>query len=154
MRIVVDSSQLFTVVISGGGSKVFSIIEKYDLELFTPEECLQEFKKHEEKFRKSGGEFESRTLLAFSLVHVVPSVFYESSISEAYRIAAQFDEKDTPFVALAMKLNIPVWTNDKGMIKHGIISGEYLALDTAALEGLLEGKNLDDIKEALRMKYR
>ncbi len=36
MRVVIDSSQLFSVVVSGAKSKVFDIIKKYNLELFTP----------------------------------------------------------------------------------------------------------------------
>ncbi len=153
MKLVIDSSELFSVVVSGANSKVFNIIEKYNLELFTPEECLFEFKKHEQKLRKFGKEFESKTFLAFSLVHVVPLIFYEDKIPEAYKIATQFDEKDTPFIALALKLNIPIWTNDIGIIKYGLISGKYLAIDTAALTEILEGRALEDIKEELKKRF-
>jgi len=153
MRVVIDSSELFSVVISGAGSKAFEIIEKYNLQLFTPEECLFEFKKHEQKLRKFGKDFESRTFLAFSLVRVVPSAFYEDRIPEAYNIASKFDEKDTPFIALTLKLNIPIWTNDRDMIKYGLISRKYVALDTAALKEMLEGKNLEDIVEEVKKKY-
>jgi len=51
---------------------------------------------------------------------VVPSYVYTDKITEAYEIAGGFDEKDTPFIALALKFGIPVWTRDKGMILHGL----------------------------------
>jgi hypothetical protein len=39
------------------------------------------------------------------------------------------------------------------MIKYGLISEKYLALDTEALENLLKGKSLEEIKEDLRKKF-
>lgn len=59
---------------------------------------------------------------------------------EAHNICSNFDPKDTPFIALALKLNIHIWTNDKEMIRHGLKSGRYLALDTQAVENLLKGR--------------
>ncbi len=72
---------------------------------------------------------------------------------KAYEIAKEFDPKDTPFIALALKLNIPIWTNDKPMIIHGLKSGKYLALDTQAVEDLLKGKSLEEVKKDLRGRY-
>jgi len=66
--------------------------------------------------KKYSKEFELKSFLAFSLIHVIPSEIYEDKISEAYNMAKQFDEKDTPFIALALKLNIPIWTNDSKIL--------------------------------------
>ena len=35
-----------------------------------------------------------------------------------------------------------IWTNDRELIKYGLITGKYLALDTQALEGILKGKDI------------
>jgi predicted nucleic acid-binding protein len=34
------------------------------------------------------------------------------------------DVKDTPFIALALKLNIPIWAEDKKMIEFGLKTGK------------------------------
>jgi len=95
-----------------------------------------------------------KSFLAFSLIHVIPSEIYEDKVPEAYNIAKQFDEKDTPFIALALKLNIPIWTNDRKIIEYGIKSGKYLALDSESLEDLLEGISIDEIRQKLEKKYQ
>jgi len=56
----------------------------------------------------------------------------EKYIQMAKKIANEFDLDDFPFIALALKLNAPIWTNDK--IIHGLKSEEYLAVDTKAVE--------------------
>ena len=114
---------------------------------------MLEFKKHKDKLKKHSKEFELKSFLAFSLIHVIPSEIYEDKIPEAYDIAKQFDEKDTPFIALALKLNIPVWTNDKKMIEYGLKTGKYLALDSESLEDLLKETSIDEIKQKLEKKH-
>jgi predicted nucleic acid-binding protein len=153
MRFVVDSNVVFTIIIAGDKSKAFSIIRDYDLTLYFLEDGLLEFKKHKDKLKKYSKEFELRSFLALSLIHVIPSEIYEDKIPEAYSIAKQFDEKDTPFIALALKLNIPIWTNDKRMIEYGLKTDKFLALDSQALEDLLKGCSVDEIRQKLRGRY-
>ena len=152
MRFVVDSNVVFTIIIAGDKSKAFRIVRDYNLTLYFPEDGLLEFKKHKVKLKKYSKEFELKSFLAFSLIHVIPSEIYEDKIPEAYNIAKQFDEKDTPFIALALKLNIPIWTNDKKIIEYGLKTGKYLALDTESLEDLLKGTSIDEIKQKLEKK--
>ncbi len=152
MHLVVDSNILFSIIISGEKSKAFKVIKKYSVDLFFPEEGLLEFKEHKNKLKTK--EFEFRMFLAFSLIHIIPQEFYLDKIREAYEIARNFDEDDTPFIALALKLNIPVWTNDKDFIIYGLRSGKFLALDTDAVEELLKSKSLDEVKENLRKRYQ
>ena len=153
MRYVVDSNVIFTIIIAGDKSKAFKIIRDYDLTLYFPEDGLLEFKKHKDKLKKYSKEFELKSFLAFSLIHVIPSEIYEDKIPEAYNIAKQFDEKDTPFIALALKLNIPIWTNDKKIIEYGLKTGKYLALDSESLENLLKGISINEIKQKLEKMY-
>lgn len=46
-------------------------------------------------------------------IRVVEPAEYAESISEAYRIMKPIDEADTPFLALGIHLNSPIWSNDK-----------------------------------------
>ena len=60
--------------------------------------------------------------LIFPKLNIVEEFKYANKISEAYAVSKKFDEKDTSFVALALKLKAPIWTNDKSMIEYGIKS--------------------------------
>jgi predicted nucleic acid-binding protein len=53
-------------------------------------------------------------------VHVIPPELYSSSFKDAYEIMKNIDEKDTPFLALALQLKCPVWSNDKHFKKQSI----------------------------------
>ena len=46
---------------------------------------------------------------------VVDEDIYMDRVLEAYEICKSFDEKDTPFIALALKLGAPIWSNDKDL---------------------------------------
>ncbi len=141
IALVLDSNILFTIVIAGSRSRAYRIIEEYDLNLFMPEEALIEFHRHAGRLRRYAiKDFEAKTVLVFMLVRIVPRELYEDKLGDAYAIAREFDPKDTPFIALALKLNVPIWTEDKDIIKYGIQTRRYVALDTIAVEKLLSGK--------------
>ena len=108
MNVVVDSNILFSIIVSGRKSKAFRLLEEHEITLFAPEEIIFEFRRHTCKLKKFAKDFEYRTFLAFSLVQILPLEFYSDKIKEAYEVASKFDEKDTPFIALAMKLNVPI----------------------------------------------
>lgn len=86
-------------------------------------------------------------------IKLVPKNEYEDKINEAKEIAKSFDHKDYPFIALSLKLNAPIWTGDKEMIKYGLKSGKFLALDTQAVEDLAKGKKLEEVLEDLKKRY-
>jgi len=69
-------------------------------------------------------------------IRIVPEDEYRDNISKAFSIARNFDEKDTPFIALALKLNIPIWTNDRGILEN---QGKYKAISTKELLEILSG---------------
>ena len=75
------------------------------------------------------------------------------TLHKARRLAGDFDIDDYPFIAVAIEYNAIIWTNDKELIKYALISNEYLAVDTSALEELLKGKELAKILRAMREKY-
>ena len=69
------------------------------------------------------------------------------------KVADDLDPDDFPFIALALKLNDPIWTNDRKMIEYGLKSRKFLTLDTQAVEELLKGKSLNEVKERLKDRY-
>ncbi len=154
IALIVDSNIVFSIIVAGRRARAYRIIVNYqDLELYSPEEVLTEFREHTKKLEKSARtEFWDKVLLAFSLIRIVPREIYEDVLHEAYLIASQFDPKDTPFIALSLKLDLPIWTEDKGLLQTSFTSGKYIALDTEALESLLEGKPFRFIRQKLHEK--
>lgn len=152
--LIVDSNIVFSIIVAGKRARAFRIIaEHQDLELFSPEEVLMEFREHLKKLEKSARiEFWNKVLLAFSLIRVVPREIYEDKLREAYSIAGLFDPKDTPFIALSLKLDTPLWTEDKGLLRASFASQRYIALDTEAVESLLKGESLDVVRRKLYKK--
>ena len=152
LALIIDSNVLFSIIVAGKRSRAYRIIAKYlDLELFSPEEVLLEFHAHTKKLKRSARrEFWNKVLLAFSLVRIAPREMYEDKLKEAYSIASNFDPKDTPFIALSLKLEIPIWTEDRALLKYSFISEQYIALDTNSVESLLKGEPLNRVREKLQ----
>lgn len=46
-------------------------------------------------------------------LRIYPPVFYESHLAEARRYLGRRDPSDVPLAALALKLEIPIWSNDR-----------------------------------------
>ena len=52
-----------------------------------------------------------------------------------------------------MYLDVPLWTGDKALIRRGLETGEYIAVDTEGVELLLRGESLDSVLERIKKKY-
>lgn len=128
MKIVVDSNIVFSALISG--KEIYlEIFKKH--KAYIPDIVLLELLKYESRLIKKckikEGEFRVLAQMLFEEVTVIPK-FAISSVNwqKAYEICKDIDEKDTPFVALSLELDIPLWTNDKklcnGIKKKGFDS--------------------------------
>ena len=156
IRLVVDANIVLSALINSRKIKNILIDEK-NIGIYAPAYVYFEIVNHYNKVLKYTSLSENEIL--FILIKIIPKRIhicgehtYYDKIGEAFQIAKEFDEKDTPFIALALKLNMPIWTGDRQMIVHGLRAGGYLALDTPAVEGVLSGKNLEEIKEELKKK--
>ena len=127
MRLVVDSNILFTYFWKD--SAFSRILGKKDLALFAPEHALVEIKEHLadilEKAKISRKEFEIlREDLALRIVFI-PLEEYTSFLKDAISLSIHLPEEekkvlfeDMDFLALALKLRCPIWSNDKLMKKQ------------------------------------
>ncbi|WP_394296510.1 PIN domain-containing protein [Pyrococcus abyssi] len=52
---------------------------------------------------------------------IVQSPLYEDKTREAYKVMKNIDEKDTPFLALALKLKCPIWSNDSDFERQNLV---------------------------------
>jgi len=157
--LVVNSNILFSYFMLS--QKIRNLILNSKVTLYTPDWAIHELNKYfdnkiakrvEEK-RISREEIELIVLDLMQRLIVVPRALYIDRWDNAMKIAEQFDVKDAPFIALALKLNIPIWTGDKKMIEFGLKTGKYVALDTKAVEDLIKGKSLEDVLNDLKKRF-
>ena len=154
-KLIVDTNIIFWVF--SRKSKVREIVLNPNIKLFAPAylvyEIVDKSQKIIDSFRIEPSKFHRILSGLCDLIEFVPEFYYKDYLNQAYTIASLFDIKDTPFISLALKLGIPIWTNDRKMIEFGLRTGKYSALDTQAVEELLQGKSLEEIKNNLKSRY-
>ncbi|MBU0979360.1 MAG: hypothetical protein KJ709_01015 [Nanoarchaeota archaeon] len=115
MRLIIDANPLFSALIKEGYT--VRIIVNADIQLFAPEFLFDEFLEHEEeilrKTKRTAQELRDLLENLREVIHVVPRREFESFIEEAKKLTS--DEDDVPYLALALKLGFPIWSNDKAL---------------------------------------
>ncbi len=113
MKLVIDANILFSALIKD--SFTVDIIVCDDIELFAPEFLFDEFLQHKEdilrKARKTTEELHRLLNSIKELIKIISEDNVDDVMDEAERISP--DPKDIPYIALALKLEIPIWSNDK-----------------------------------------
>jgi len=111
---VLDTNIIFSALLKD--STVRKIILSDNFDLFVPEFLFTEIKKYEEIILKKSGlereNFELLLLLLQSHISIVPFKEYSVFLEEAEKEMEKIDLKDAPFIALALRLGIPIWSND------------------------------------------
>ena len=120
MDFVVDTNVLFTFFWEGSSTR--KLLVKQELDLFSPEFALEEINSHcDEILKKTGISLEEfkrlRRELAI-LVEFIPLEEYSSFMEKASAIP---DPDDVDFVALALKLDCPIWSNDKELKQQTVV---------------------------------
>lgn len=115
MELVVDTNVLFSSVIKDSASRKLLCDPK--LTLYAPEFIIFEIPGHEAEIRNKSGldENEFRQLMAvlLSRISIVPESEFEPCLGKAFGISP--DPEDTPFIALCISKNIPLWSDDKSL---------------------------------------
>ena len=113
MKIIVDANILFALLIKE--SKTHEIIFSKHLEIFTTDFILEEIENHKdeilEKTKRSTVEYHSIFNDLKNIINIISIRDTMEYVEEAQKISP--DPKDVHYFALAMKLNIPLWSNDK-----------------------------------------
>ncbi len=100
-------------------SVVWSILEIKDFEFFVPEFFLYELDEYKnlikEKLDIRGARNTFNFLISelFKNITIIPEELYSDNLTTAAEIMRDIDEKDSPFLALAMTLNCSIWSNDQ-----------------------------------------
>ena len=130
MRLAADANVLLAAVL-GGRAKLVFLSGKVD-EVLTTEHTFGEVEQYISilaRKRRLPHDLLLLTLAAMPLTIVAPPE-YSASISEARRRIAHRDPDDVDILALALRLQIPLWSNDKDFTGTGI--------DWMTTEGLMK----------------
>lgn len=120
MRFVVDSNVLFTFFWKDSFSK--GILVDQDFDFFAPELALEEIKRNSEHILKKTGILKEKFKELLNdiaiFVEFVPVEEYKEFLHKADCIS---DKNDIDFIALGLKLNCPVWSNDPHLKEQSLV---------------------------------
>lgn len=117
MNVVLDSNILFSALISGKEAylEILRAVNAY-----APDFIFQEIAKYEERIiskTKSKTAFKLFVRELFSEITVIPKLaIAAASFEQAFLLCHDVDPKDTPYLALSIDLDFPLWTNDKKLM--------------------------------------
>lgn len=115
---MIDTNVLIAALINPT-SPVWSILEVKGVDFYVPEFALSELGEYKglikEKLDRKGKREEFDFLISelFRNVTIIPEDVYSENLSRATDIMRDIDEKDSPYIALAMSLECPIWSNDR-----------------------------------------
>jgi len=115
--IVTDANIIVSTLISDT-RRIRRILARRDLQFVSPKFIVIELFKHAPKIQKATRLSKDAVLELLSSIINRIKFYEEDSISvgswtEAFRLCRDVDEKDTPYIALALELDAQIWTNDK-----------------------------------------
>ena len=113
MDLVIDSNILFAALLKDSGTS--DIMFKHTL--YAPEFIFEEFRKYKDYLKGKTKRAEENFNELFDLfernVILVPKEEIDPFIEKAEKISP--DAKDTPYLALALKLRCSLWSNDRDL---------------------------------------
>lgn len=122
---VVDTNRVFSALIPKASAIRDTLLDAR-LNFYAPEFLQSELHLHHQKLLKSSKLTESE--LRFYLngimgrIEFVPTDFISiASRQRAYDLCKDIDVKDTPFIALCIEMDLPLWTGDL-KLKNGLRS--------------------------------
>ena len=122
MDLIVDANILFAALIKD--STTSELLFHENLHLYAPEFLLEEFSKHKKeiltKTKRTEHQFEEILTTLKELITLIPKEEFRQNLEQANIISP--DPDDAPYIALALKLKIPIWSNDKDLKKQKAVT--------------------------------
>jgi predicted nucleic acid-binding protein len=110
------------------------IVRSLELKLHTPYMTVTELWKHRADWshRRPSFDLQQFADTIGYYVRIAPPDRYAQEISEATALMGRIDPDDSEFIALALKLGVPIWSHDKHFKQQTrvavVTSGDILAL--------------------------
>ncbi|MEK6850545.1 MAG: PIN domain-containing protein [Nanoarchaeota archaeon] len=108
MKLVADANILFSLV--NPKTSASELVKLHNIKLFSPSFAFGELAKYKSEIEKKSKISFDKTKETLKQ-HV--SFIKESDFSPLFKQFKDFiDEKDIPYLALSLSLNLPIWSND------------------------------------------
>ncbi len=124
MLFVIDANELFSLLIKGSKSSKEIFLSK-SIELIAPEFIFEEFANNKEeilsKTHRTEAEFSELLSVFKDRVKLIPEHEFASFIPEA-RDLLEGHEKDKEYLALALRFNCSVWSEEKLLKKQAKVT--------------------------------
>jgi len=114
MRLVVDANVLVAAFLKEAVTRELLLEEKF--ELFSPEYLLQEIrsllknKKIRKRLKLNDEELIELATAVLSKIDFIPEEVFQRFFEKSLNLVTH--PEDSPYVALALALKIPIWSND------------------------------------------
>jgi len=113
MNLVVDTNILVSFFRENPVNKIILISKSINLDLISPDYCIEELRKNKKDILNYSGldesGFNNKLKELFNIVKSYANDFYKEFEAKARRL---IHEKDIPIFALALKLRCPIWSNE------------------------------------------
>lgn len=120
MLLVADTNIIVAALLRKGSTR--DLLFSKAFEFFSPDRLVAEILAHKEEFKQKGSMLEQEFQLALKLelenIAIVPIEEYGLLKQNALSLCPKDHEKDWPFLALALKLSCPLWSNDSALKKQ------------------------------------
>lgn len=140
MKIVLDTNIIFSAILNADGVIADLILNSEEnFEFYAPQLILEELDKYEIKIQQISRLSKDEIILLKNFIFRKIQIITEDLIQRenwihAYSLTIDIDEDDTPFVALSIELDCPLWTGDKKLLE-GLKQKNYNAvLNTKMIE--------------------
>ena len=121
MRLIVDANIIISALIKESVTR--SILIESSVEFYTVEYTFDEIKKHlgyiSEKNSLTIDKNKKVLDILSNYIHIFEAKYYIDYLNEAQKIIGKIDERDVPYIALALAINNDgIWSNDKHFEKQ------------------------------------
>jgi predicted nucleic acid-binding protein len=121
MKLIVDTNILFSYFWKYSITR--RVLMSQDMQLFAPEFALEEINKYKKDIMNKNNlndeEFEHIRFNLAIAIQFIPIDEYTKTLKTALKISP--DKNDIDFFALAIKLKLPIWSNDAKLKKQNKI---------------------------------
>ncbi|WP_456478242.1 PIN domain-containing protein [Geoglobus ahangari] len=123
MEVVVDTNVIISALLRDGLTRRLILLAPF--EMYTVPFVRLEIEKHRKELlsraKIESDAFELLMDAIFSRIKIVDPEFIEPFRKKAIEILRDVDIYDAPFLALAMALNCPIWSNDGDLKKQSVV---------------------------------
>ena len=140
-KLVVDANVVFAALVKKGFTFEFiRLLPKLGFKLYSPAYTLEEIRgemgKLSEFSKLSGAELEFLMGFLFKRIEIISESRYERFLPEAEKLLPEHP-KDSPYLALAIALDCPLWSNEVGLKRQSKVK----VLSTHELKSLIWSKS-------------